>query len=118
MEDTVAIVAVKLALTAPAATATVAGTVTAALSLVRFTTNPPLGAAPVRATVHASGADPVIALLVQLSELKVVAPACVPIPSSPICMVEPSDAFVAISSWPVAAPIAEGLNPTLMLNEL
>lgn len=42
--------AAKLFVVAPAATVTVAGTVTAGLLLARFTTEPPVGAAPVSVT--------------------------------------------------------------------
>jgi hypothetical protein len=57
------IVAVKVALWAAPGTATVAGIVTRLLSLERFTTNPPLGAAAfsvtVQLTVPAALIDPV-----------------------------------------------------------
>jgi hypothetical protein len=56
------------------------GTVIALLLLARLTTWPPLPAAALRLTVHASVVDPNRALLVQLNELKVVAPEVVPVP--------------------------------------
>jgi hypothetical protein len=60
-------VAEKLALVAPAATVSEAGTVTAALLLARFTVNPPLAAASFRVTVQASVPAPVIDALLQES---------------------------------------------------
>ena len=45
------VVAVKVAVVAPAATVTVGGTVAAGLLLVRVTTAPPTGAGPLRVTV-------------------------------------------------------------------
>src|SRR5579883_680797 len=51
LAETVVVVTVKVALVAPAAIATVAGTDAALLSLDRFTTVPPLGAAPLSVTV-------------------------------------------------------------------
>jgi hypothetical protein len=58
-------------LVVPDATVTEAGTVTAELLLDSATVNPPLGAAPVRLTVHASVPAPVYALVPQERELKV-----------------------------------------------
>ena len=66
---TVVAVAVKLALVAPAATMTVAGTVTAELLLVRLTVKPPLAAAVFRVTLQLSVPAPVIDPLVHLSPL-------------------------------------------------
>ena len=62
-------VAVKLALVAPAATVTDAGTVTALLLLDRLTAWPPVPAAAFSVTVQASVPAPVIDPLVQLSPL-------------------------------------------------
>jgi hypothetical protein len=59
-------VAAKLALVAPAATVTDAGTVTAELLLLRFTANPPVGAAPLKFAVQLSVPEPVIDPLAQL----------------------------------------------------
>lgn len=70
-EDTVA---VKLALVAPAATVTVAGTVITLLLLERLTVTPPLGAAAFRVTVQLSVPDPVNDPLVQLSPLSTATP--------------------------------------------
>jgi hypothetical protein len=61
-------VAVNVALLAPAATVTVAGTVTAELLLARLTLKPPLGAAALSATVQESVPAPVIDPLAQLNE--------------------------------------------------
>jgi hypothetical protein len=60
-------VAVKLALLAPAATVTEAGTVTAELLLLRLTEKPLLAAAAFSATVQLSVPAPVIDPLLQLS---------------------------------------------------
>jgi hypothetical protein len=65
-EDTVA---VKLAVVAPAATVTLAGTTTAELLLARLTANPPLGAAAFSVTVQLSVPAPVIDPLAQVSAL-------------------------------------------------
>jgi hypothetical protein len=61
-EDTVA---ENVALVALAGTVTVAGTLTAALLLDSFTLSPPLGAAAVSVTEHASVPDPVMDALLQ-----------------------------------------------------
>lgn len=65
VELTADTVAVNPALLAPEATVTEAGTETALLLLASAITTPPLGAAPVRATVQASCAAPVSELLLQ-----------------------------------------------------
>jgi hypothetical protein len=62
--------AVNPALLAPAATVTVAGSVTAVLLLVRLTLNPPLDAAEVRVTVQASSTHPVVEAGVHVIALK------------------------------------------------
>jgi hypothetical protein len=66
---TEATVAVNPALVAFASTVTVLGTVTAELLLDRLTLSPPLGAAAVSVTVHASVPDPVMVPLLQYSAL-------------------------------------------------
>ena len=53
------VVAVKVAVVAPAATVTVGGTVAAGLLLVRVTTAPPTGAGPLRVTVPVEGLPPI-----------------------------------------------------------
>ena len=75
-EDTVA---VNPALLALAGTTTVAGTVTAALLLVKPTLKPPLPAAAVSVTVHASLPAPVIDALLQDNALNAAGTA-VPVP--------------------------------------
>jgi hypothetical protein len=66
---TALIVAVKLPVVAPAATATFAGTLTAELLLVRLTENPPLAAAAFSVTVQLSVPAPVIDELPQVNPL-------------------------------------------------
>ncbi len=83
-------VAVNVALLAPAATVSVAGTDTALLLLARLTPNPLLGAAALSATVQESVPAPVIDPLAQLNTPRFVvfvAPAEVPVPLSPIAIV-------------------------------
>ena len=63
--------AAKLALVAPAATDTEAGTVTAGSLLARFTVSPLLPAAAFSVTVQLSDDEPRMEAFVQLSELKV-----------------------------------------------
>ncbi|HTW48314.1 MAG TPA: hypothetical protein VMD92_10205 [Acidobacteriaceae bacterium] len=62
-------VAVNVALDAPAATVTDDGTTTCPLLLARFTVSPPLGAAAVSDTAHASVPAPVIDPLAHVSAL-------------------------------------------------
>ena len=76
---TEATVAVNPTLVAFAGTVTVLGTVTAELLLDRLTLSPPLGAAAVSVTVHASVPDPVMTPLLQYSALSA-AGAAVPVP--------------------------------------
>jgi hypothetical protein len=76
---TEATVAVNPKLVAFAGTVTVLGTVTAELLLDRLTLSPPLGAAAVSVTVHASVPDPVMVPLLQYSALSA-AGAAVPVP--------------------------------------
>ena len=57
---TVLVLTMKVALLAPAATVTLAGTIAAAvLSLIRETAAPPVGAGPLRVTVPVEGDPPV-----------------------------------------------------------
>jgi len=110
--------AAKLVLIAPAGMVTDAGVVTAPLLLVRFTMNPPLGAAAFSDTVQLSFPAPVIELLAQLSALKLstlAGPATAPVPSSPITSVPVLAALLDTVTWPVVAPIPAGLKLTLKL---
>jgi hypothetical protein len=66
---TAATVAVKLPVVAPAATVTLAGTVTAVSLLARLTANPPPAAAAFKVTVHVSVPAAAIDPLVQLNAL-------------------------------------------------
>ena len=69
--------AVNAAVVAPAATITVAGTATALLLLETLTLNPPVGASPLRATVHVSFTTPLTDVELHESELKSgVVPVC------------------------------------------
>ena len=104
-------VAVKLALVAPAGTATVAGTTTALLLLLKSTVRPPVPAAVPRFTEHDSDVEPVAELLAQLSELNV-APvtADAPVPDRPTVSELPEEALLVIVNCPLAAPAALGLN--------
>lgn len=70
VEETAATVAVNVPLDAPAGTATVAGSVTAALLLDRLTTTPPAGAAALNVTVQASEPAPENELLAQVNALR------------------------------------------------
>ena len=99
-------VAVNAALVAPAATVTEAGTVTAALLLVRFTVSG-LAAAPVSVTAQASAPAPVSDALLHVTPLN----AGCPIPLNAI--VAALDALLAIVTVPVAAPTTAGSNPTV-----
>ncbi len=69
---TALVVTVKVALVAPAATVTLAGTVaTAVLLLERLTVAPPLGAAPLSVTVPCEELPPVTLLGFSVSEERV-----------------------------------------------
>jgi hypothetical protein len=102
-------VAENAALVAPPATVTVAGTVTAGLLLARPTANPPLGAAPFRATVQLSVPAPVIEALEQESELSV----AMPVPLRATVAVPPDEALLEIASDPIAVPARVGSNCTV-----
>jgi len=100
--------AVNVALVAPAATAAEAGTVTAVLLLARFTVNPLLSAAAFSVSVQLSVPAPVIALLLQLSELST----GTPVPLRPTTVEDPAVESVVIVNWPVVAPVDVGANWT------
>jgi hypothetical protein len=106
---TAEIVAVKLAAVAPAATTTLAGTVTEELLLARPTANPPPAAATFNVTVQLSVPTPVIVPLAQLSALG----AGVPVPLKLIKVDVPPEELLVIVSAPVAAPATVGSNCTV-----
>ena len=84
--------ALKLAVLAPAATVTEAGTVTAEMLLARLIVAPPLGAAALSATVQVSVPAPVIDPLTQLNEdgfAVLVVLAAAPMPAFPISLPPP-----------------------------
>jgi hypothetical protein len=107
----------KLALVAPSAIVTEAGTVTAKLLLVRFTTTPPLGAAAVRDTVHGSFIPgPATARLqVRLLSSGGVGAVESPVPLRPTVVVPFAVESLVTVNWPVAAPAAVGTNCTLIV---
>ena len=98
--------AVKLAEVLPAATLVAAGTVTAALLLVRPTVRPPAVAAAFRVTVQLSVPAPVIDPLAQVTLVNL----GTPLPCSPMRHRDPLAAFVFKSSSPASDPVAEGSN--------
>ena len=108
---TEATVAVNVALDALVGTVTVAGTVTAALLLERLTANPPVGAAAVNVTVHASDPDPVIDEVPQVSPLN--AAMIVPVPDKGSEVVGPLAELLEMVNCPVAAPAEVGSNCTV-----
>ena len=110
------ILAVNEALVEFAGTVTELGTVASELLLDRFTATPPLCAAAVRVTVHASVPDPVIDPLLHDSALN----SAEPVPGEPVllapvplklitCGAVVKELF-AIANCPVAVPAAVGLN--------
>ena len=102
-------VAAKLALVAPAATVTLAGTVTAGLLLARLTAKPPVAAAAFRVTVQLSVPAPVIAPLLQLSPVS----SGTPVPLRPTTVEEPVEELLVKVSEPETAPVAVGSNCTV-----
>lgn len=102
-------VAVKLAEVAPAATVTLAGTVTAESLLARLTANPPPAVAVFSVTVQLSVPAPVIVPLVQLSPLNT----GVPVPLRLTRVDVPLLELLVIVSAPVAAPATVGSNCTV-----
>lgn len=107
----VATEALKLALVAPAATVTDAGTVTVELLLVRLTLVPPAGAAEVSDMVHGSVPDPMTARLQLrlLSDGPAVSVAT-PVPLRPTTAVPSVVASLVTVNCPVAEPEAAGSN--------
>jgi hypothetical protein len=101
-------VAVKLALLAPAATVTEAGTVTAVLLLARLTVNPPLAAAAFSVTVQLSVPAPVMDPLAQVSALNT----GTPVPLRLTTVDDPLEEVLVMVSWPVTAPALVGSNCT------
>lgn len=101
-------VAVKLAMVAPAATVTLAGTVTDVLLLARLTGNPPAAAAAFSVTVQASVPAPVIDPFAQLNTLNT----GTPVPLRPIEVEVPLEELLVNVRVPEAAPAVEGLNCT------
>jgi len=102
-------VAVKLAVVAPAATVTEAGTVTAVLLLARLTANPPPAVAVFSVTVQLSLPAPVNDPLAQLSAVS----AGTPVPLRLINVEVPLDELLVRISCPVAAPAVVGSNCTV-----
>ena len=99
-------VAVKLAVVEPAATVTVAGTVTALLLLARLTLKPPVPAAAFRVTVQLSLPAAVMEPLAQLSALSM----GVPVPLRLTAVEAPVEELLAMVSEPEAAPAVVGSN--------
>jgi hypothetical protein len=109
-------VAVNPALVAFAGTVTVAGTVTAELLLERLTLKPPLGAAEVSVTVHASVPEPVMDALPQDNALSAAgALADMPVPLKPITIVGLVEELLVTVSFPVVVPAAAGSNSRFKL---
>jgi hypothetical protein len=104
--------AMKLALLAPTATVTEAGTLTSELLLARPIANPPPAAGVFTVTVQLSVPDPTIELLVQLSA---VSPGT-PVPLRLTTVALPLDELLAIDSCPPCPPAAVGLNSTLRVS--
>lgn len=113
-EVTAATVAVKLAEAAPAATVTEAGTVTAELLLARLTLIPPVAAAVVSVTVHASVPVPVNVLVEQESPLRVASDPS-PVPLRLTLDVPPVAELLVKVICPLAVPAVDGSNATVTL---
>lgn len=113
VEATADAVAVKLVEVDPAATVTVDGTVTAALSLTRLTLVPPLDAVAESATVQVVVAAPVNVLGEQLSDAGVGdALAAVAVPLNPTTVALVSATLVETVIVPVELPTVVGANST------
>lgn len=101
-------VAVNPALVCPAGILIEAGTVTAALLLVRSTVSPPLAAAAFKVTVQLSVPAPVMEPVAQVSALGT----GTPVPLKLTVVDVPLDALVVSVSCPAKGPATEGLNCT------
>lgn len=88
--------AVKLALLAPAATVTCAGTLTSELLLASPMVNPPLAAGVFTVTVQLSVPDPTMELFAQFNAVS----AGTPVPLRPTTVELPIDELLVIDSWP------------------
>jgi hypothetical protein len=105
-------VAVNPTLVALAGTITAAGTATALTLLERLTLVPPLGAAALSVTVHASVPDPVMDAVLQVRALST-GVLVVPVPLRLTTAVGLVDELLVMASWPVADPATVGSNCTL-----
>lgn len=94
---------------APAATVTVAGTVTAALSLVNPTGNPPVAAAAFTVTVQLSVPAPFIDEFVHETAVST----GTPVPLKAIEVEDPVEELLDSFNCPEAAPAAVGANFTV-----
>jgi hypothetical protein len=99
----------KLARVAPAATVTVAGTLTDVLLLPSFTISPVLSAAAFKVTVQLSVPPPVIDPVAQLSVVRTGTPR----PERETPFDAPSTELLVNVSCPADVPVALGLNCTL-----
>ena len=106
---TAEVVAEKLALVAPAAIMTEAGTATAAELLDKPTDCPPVGAAAFSVTVQLSVAAPVSEALAQL---RLLSTAC-PVPFSAMVELVPVEELLVRVTVPLAAPDAVGSKPII-----
>jgi len=109
VEVTDEIVAVKLAVEEPAATAIELGTVTAELLLERPTVNPPLAAAVFKTTVQESVPAPAMDEFVHENA----ASTGTPVPLSDMVLEPPVDESLVNVNCPFAAPATEGSNCTV-----
>jgi hypothetical protein len=102
-------VAVKLAVAAPEATVTLAGTVTAELLLATLTAKPPVAAAAFNVIVQLSVPAPVIDPLVQLIALST----GTPLPLRLTTVDVPVEELLVIVNEPEAVPATVGSNCTV-----
>jgi len=102
-------VAENVALLAPPATVTIAGTTIAELLLAKLTASPPLAAAAFSVTVHVSVPAPVIDPLEQLSAVST----GIPVPLRLTAVDAPVEELLLRVSEPEAVPAAVGSNWTL-----